>query len=89
MLDKLSNAAAEKAISDKIWVIGDKASKAGLPVIIFLGTTIVSPGARLVLPRKTFLLGLSTIPLAFMTYTLFLSANLRFHPGYFDVLKVL
>ena len=43
-VDKLSNAAAEKA-NQKNCVTGIKASMPGVLVIIFLGTTIVSPGS--------------------------------------------
>jgi len=60
-------AAAEKARSDKICVIGIKASIPGLLVIIFLGTTIVSPGSISIFLTKIFLLAFSTIPFALIT----------------------
>ena len=67
MLDKLSIAAAEKARSDRICVRGIRFLIAGLPILIFLGTTIVSPGSRLEFLAKTLLPVLSTSPFAFIT----------------------
>ena len=55
MLDRLSSAAAEKARSDKIFVIGAKAAIPLLFVTIFLGTTMESPGRRSKFPIKIFL----------------------------------
>jgi len=64
---RLSNAAAENARSERICVTGSKASMPGLFVIIFLGTTMVSPGSSLIFCVNIFLFAFSTSPFALIT----------------------